>query len=69
MMHILWYLVDIAIGVVAAGAVAPLVLALVPPELRGSWLLGGVAVGCVVAVSLIRQFAIGTSRPDQQDAP
>jgi len=64
-MHILWYLVDAVIGIVLAGAVAPLALALLPPEARGAWVLGGIAVGCVLAVSLVRQFAIDTGRRDE----
>jgi hypothetical protein len=67
-MHILWYLVvDVVIGLILAGAVAPLVLALLPPHVRGSWILGGIAIGCVLVVSFVRQFAIEPGRRKEQE--
>ncbi len=59
-MQIIWLLIDVVIGVVVAGAVAPFVLTALPERAIGPALLATVAVVCIVLVSLLRHAFVGT---------
>ncbi len=59
-MRILWLLVDVIIGVVLAGLLAPLAVAALPRRFAGPALLATVAVACIVLVSLLRHTFAGT---------
>ena len=61
-MQILWLLLDVVIGVLVAGAVAPLALAVLPAPVRGNSVLLVVAVACIVVVAVFRRVVIGPSR-------
>ena len=61
-MQILWLVVDVVIGIVVAGAVAPLALAALPGQARGPTVLAIVAIACILVVSLVRRTAVGTRR-------
>ncbi len=53
---VLWLLVDVAVGLVAAGLVSPWAIALVPQPYRGTLALGGLALVCVATVSCGRRI-------------
>lgn len=59
-MQVLWLLLDIVLGVVLAGVVAPLALYALPAPVRGPEVLMIVAVTCVVVVSIFRRVVVGT---------
>jgi hypothetical protein len=59
-MQVLWLVLDIVIGVVLAGVVAPIALVVLPDEVRGPNVLMIVAVTCVVVVSIFRRVVVGT---------
>jgi hypothetical protein len=64
-MTVLWLLLDLVVGVLLAGAVAPLALALMPSESRGSWVLITAAIVCVIAFSIVRRCLVTASADDQ----
>ncbi len=59
-MQILWLVIDIVVGVIVAGAVAPFAIAALPDARNGAAFLAAVAVACIVIVSLLRHAFIGT---------
>ena len=59
-MQVLWFLLDIVLGVVLAGVVAPLTLVALPDQVRGPNAVVFVAVGCIVVVSVFRRLVVGT---------
>lgn len=61
-MQVLGLLLDVVIGIVLAGAIAPLALAALPQPVRGSSVLLVVAVACIVVVSLFRRIVVQPSR-------
>ncbi len=63
-MQVLGLLLDVVIGVVLAGAVAPLALFALPADARGSSVLFIVAVGCIFVVAVVRRLVVGGSRTD-----
>ena len=58
-MQVLWLLIDVVLGVLLAGVVAPLALATLPDDVRGPGLLLTVAIACIVGVSLFRHVVVG----------
>jgi len=61
-MQVLWLLLDVVIGVLLAGVVAPLALVMLPAPARGNSVLLAVAVACILVVSLFRRIAVGPFR-------
>jgi hypothetical protein len=61
-MQVLSLLLDVVIGVLLAGVVAPLALAALPPEARGNSILLIVAVACIVLVAVLRRLVVTPSR-------
>ena len=59
-MQILWFVIDVAIGLVVAGVVAPFALTATPEGVSGPALLVAVAVASIVVVSLLRHVFVGT---------
>jgi hypothetical protein len=59
-MQVLWLVVDVVLGVVLAGVIAPLALVALPDPVRGPNVLLIVAVSCIVAVSIFRRLVVGT---------
>lgn len=60
----LWLIFDVALGVLLAGLVMPLTLALIPDSLRGTRAVIVVAVLSVAVVSVLRRLTgAGSSRP------
>jgi hypothetical protein len=53
----LWFLVEVLLGLLLAGGVAPLVLMVLPAAFRGTGVLALVAVTCVLAVIGLRRLA------------
>jgi uncharacterized membrane protein YfcA len=60
-MQVLALLLDVVIGIVLAGAIAPLALAVLPAPARGSSVLLVIAVACIVVVSLFRRLVVRPS--------
>jgi hypothetical protein len=61
-MQVLWVLLDVVIGVLLAGVVAPLALVMLPAPARGNSVLLVVAAACIVVVSVFRRLAVGPSQ-------
>ena len=60
--RVLWLLFDIAVGVLAAGLLAPVTVALFPEHYRGAWALWGVVLVAVGVVTVLRRaLGIGTT--------
>jgi hypothetical protein len=59
-MQVVWLLLDVVMGVVLAGLVAPFVVAAVPDPVRGTPVLVMAAVACIVVVSILRRVVVGT---------
>lgn len=59
-MQVLWLLLDLIIGVVIAGVVAPLALIALPEQAQGPSVLLIIAVTCIVFVSIFRRTVVGT---------
>jgi hypothetical protein len=59
-MQVVWLLLDVVVGVVVAGLVAPFALAAVPAPVRGAPVLVVGAVACIVVVSILRRVVVGT---------
>jgi hypothetical protein len=59
-MQILWLAIDVVVGVVVAGVLAPFAIAARPALAHGVTLLVIVAVACIVVVSLLRHAVLGT---------
>jgi len=65
-MQFLWLLLDVVLGVLLAGVVAPLALMALPAPARGPGVLAGVAIACIVAVSIFRHVVVGTPGAGQK---
>ncbi len=52
-----WLVVDVGVGLLLAGAVAPLVLVVLPGVLRGRAFLVVVSAACIMVSSLFRRCA------------
>jgi hypothetical protein len=50
-------ILDVGVGLLLAGAVAPLVLVVLPAVARGRAFLFAISVACIVAMSLVRRWA------------
>ena len=61
-MQVLGLLLDVVIGILLAGVIAPLVLFALPEPERGSSVLLIVAVGCIIVAALLRRLVL---RPSQ----
>ncbi len=59
-MQLVWLVVDVVVGAVVAGVVAPFAMAALPEGKNGGAVLAGVAVACIVVVSLLRHAFVGT---------
>ena len=59
-MQVLWLLLDVVLGTVLAGLVAPLALAALPDPARGIPVVVIAAVACIVVVSAVRRLVVGT---------
>jgi hypothetical protein len=59
-MQLLWLLLDIVLGVLLAGLVAPVALVALPDPVRGPKVAVIVAVACIVVVSTFRRVVVGT---------
>ncbi len=62
MRQVLRLAADVVVGLVLAGVVAPLVLAVVPAPARGKAVLGLVCVVSIAAASMLRRFAVADVR-------
>ncbi len=61
-MQILELLLDVVIGILLAGVIAPLVLFTLPDQARSSSVLLIVAVACIVVAALLRRLFVRPSR-------
>ncbi len=59
--RIAWLAADVVAGLVLAGVLAPIVLALAPTQLRGAGLMAAVCLVSIAAAGVLRRFAVGTS--------
>jgi hypothetical protein len=59
-MQLLWLVIDVIVGILLAGVVAPLALLSLPDQLRGPNVLIMASVTCVVVVSIFRRVLVGT---------
>jgi len=59
-MQVLWLLLDIVLGVLLAGLVAPLALAALPDPARGPSVVVIAGIACIVVVSILRRVVLGT---------
>ncbi len=59
-MQVVWLLLDVVIGVVIAGIVAPLAIMAMPSQAQGPSVLLAIGVACVVFVSIFRRTVVGT---------
>jgi hypothetical protein len=59
-MQVLWLLLDVVLGVVLAGLLAPLALAALPDPVRGTPVLVIAGIACIVVVSIFRRVVVGT---------
>ncbi len=59
-MQVLWLLLDVVLGVVVAGVVAPLALMAMPAQAQGPSVLLIIGVTCIVFVSIFRRTVVGT---------
>ncbi len=59
-MQVLWLLLDVVLGVVIAGVVAPLALMAMPAQAQGPPVLLVIGVTCIVFVSIFRRAVVGT---------
>jgi len=60
--QLLWRLVDVAVGVVLAGFLAPLTLAVLPRGIQGPWALLVTALVTIGIVMLVRPRLVGAGR-------
>ena len=64
--QVLWLLFDVAAGVLAAGLLAPVTVAVLPEAYRGRVALAVVAVLAVTVVSLLRRaLGFGSAGPSR----
>jgi hypothetical protein len=62
MKDLLWFVLDVVIGLAAAGVLAPLAVVALPREIQGPWLLWVTAIVCVGLVMVLRRLiAPGTT--------
>ena len=59
-MQVVWLLLDLVLGVLVAGLVAPFVVTALPDPARGTPVLLVAAVACIVVVSVLRRVVVGT---------
>lgn len=59
-------LLEVLVGLVIAGLVAPLVILVLPQEIRGAWALWTTAAVSVAGVMIVRRGARGSARSDRR---
>jgi hypothetical protein len=59
-------LLEVLVGLVLAGLVAPLVILVLPQEIRGAWALWTTAAVSVAGVMIVRRGARGSARSDRR---
>ncbi len=59
-MEVLWLVIDLVVGLVVAGIVAPFALFTLPDAVRGPKLLFTIAAVCVIVASILRRLVVGT---------
>ncbi len=59
-MAVVWLVIDLVVGLLLAGIVAPLAVFTLPDAVRGPKLLLAVGGLCVVVVSILRRLVVGT---------
>ncbi len=65
-MTIPWLVLDVVLGLLLAGLVAPFALAALPEQVRGPGVLALAAVTCIVVVSIFRRFVVRTPGVDEK---
>jgi hypothetical protein len=61
-MQVAWLLLDVVLGVILTGLIAPLALVALPGPAHGTTLLVLVGIACIAIVSFFRRVVVGTPR-------